>query len=113
MSKSDDLTKKLSYSRSNFWKQASKAEQEKALVFCEGYKNFLDAAKTERECIDFYDKKLGNEGFSEINSSKNSKKVFISLLNKDQGWVKLQHIIKHQSAISGKLGSMVILLNIP
>ena len=76
MSKSDDLQKKLSYSRSNFWKQASKTEQEQAFVFCEGYKNFLDTAKTERECIDFYDKKLENEGFSEINSSKKSKKVF-------------------------------------
>ena len=58
MKKTDELKKKLTYKRKNFWNEATVKEQKTALDFSEGYKNFLDECKTERESIEFYVKEL-------------------------------------------------------
>ena len=43
------LKEKLSYKLSNVWEKSSEDEKKTAFEFCEGYKTFLDIAKTERE----------------------------------------------------------------
>lgn len=43
------LKEKLSYKLSNVWEKSSEEEKHFAFEFCEGYKSFLDIAKTERE----------------------------------------------------------------
>ncbi len=83
MSKAKELNKKLSYKRKNFWKGATQKESDKATNFSEGYKEFLNIAKTERESIDFFAKELKNRRFSDIDSGKKSKKIFRLSRNKN------------------------------
>ena len=47
-----ELKEKLFYSPEHGAKRISDEELKKADAFCEGYKKFLDAAKTERESVD-------------------------------------------------------------
>ena len=47
----EDLRKKLFYTAPHAAQKMSPAEIGKADAFCEGYKDFLDAAKTEREAV--------------------------------------------------------------
>ncbi|RLC52331.1 MAG: aminopeptidase [Candidatus Cloacimonadota bacterium] len=76
MTKTKELTEKLTYSRKNFWQEASKKEQKAAFDFSEGYKTFLDICKTERETIDFFADVLKQKGFENIDSDPKDKKVF-------------------------------------
>ncbi|MCF7857810.1 MAG: aminopeptidase [Candidatus Cloacimonetes bacterium] len=76
MKKTEELRKKLVYTRTNFWKEAPGKEQKAALDISEEYKKFLNECKTERETIDYYIKKLEKEGFNDINTGKKTKKVF-------------------------------------
>ena len=85
MKKTDELRKKLTYERKNFWNEASAKEQKDALKLSEGYKNFLDKCKTERESIEFYVKELEKQGYKEIENGKKSKKVFRVSRNKNAG----------------------------
>ena len=85
MKKTDELKKKLTYSRKNFWNEASVKEQKAAQNFSEGYKNFLDECKTERESIDYYVKELEKQGYKEIEKAKKSNKVFRISRNKNAG----------------------------
>ena len=39
----------LSYEKKNYFEQASKHERKEMYAYAEGYKHFLDVAKTERE----------------------------------------------------------------
>ena len=75
MKKSEELTKKLTYSRKNFWKQF-KEENQVAFDYSEGYKAFLDACKTEREATRFYEKILKEKGFKEVSESTGGKKFY-------------------------------------
>lgn len=55
------------------------AEVEKAAEFCEGYKTFLDAGKTERECVTAAVKMLKAAGYQELDvkaSYKPGDKVY-------------------------------------
>ena len=45
------------------WKQKSKEEIKEIFEFCEGYKTFLDAAKTEREAVKHIQNLLSKQGF--------------------------------------------------
>ena len=45
-----DLEKELLWEAPHIAKEAP-AEREEASAFCEGYKAFLNAGKTERECV--------------------------------------------------------------
>ncbi|MCD6177233.1 MAG: aminopeptidase [Candidatus Cloacimonetes bacterium] len=85
MKKTEELKKKLTYSRKNFWNEASTQEQKAAFNFSEGYKNFLNECKTERESIEFYVKELKKQGYKEIDNGKKSKKVFRVSRNKNAG----------------------------
>jgi len=85
MKKTEELKKKLIYSRKNFWNEASAKKQKAAFNFSEGYKNFLNECKTERESIEFYVKELEKQGYKEIDNGKKSKKVFRVSRNKNAG----------------------------
>ncbi len=76
MKKAKDLMKDLAYDRKNFWKEASKEDQNAAMDFSEGYKKFLDNAKTERETIKFYAKQLAERGYENIDADAKGKKVY-------------------------------------
>ncbi|MCF7794024.1 MAG: aminopeptidase [Candidatus Cloacimonetes bacterium] len=76
MSKAEDLSKKLTYNRKSFWTEAKKTEQKSAFKFAEGYKKFLDEAKTEREAIRYYEKIFKEKGFKNIDEKNAGKKVF-------------------------------------
>ncbi|MBS6645737.1 MAG: aminopeptidase [Clostridiaceae bacterium] len=47
--------------------KAAPEQVEQAAVFCEGYKKFLDAGKTERECVKEAEQMLVNAGYQEFN----------------------------------------------
>jgi aspartyl aminopeptidase len=68
------LQDKLSYNTKNAWEKSSEEYKSEAFKFCEGYKNFLDKAKTEREFTEevvIEAKKNGFLAFSElVNSGK-------------------------------------------
>lgn len=51
--------------RQSGWKRKSKEEIEQVFAFCEGYKRFLDRAKTEREAVADVRKALEENGFAE------------------------------------------------
>jgi len=56
-------------------------EIEKAFAFCEGYKNFLDTGKTERECIEWTISLLEKNGykpFDPLKTYKKGDKVFLA-----------------------------------
>lgn len=76
MSKLEDLSKKLIYSKKSFWSDATKKDQKAAFNFAEGYKLFLDKAKTEREAIKFYDSILKDKDFADIDKQPSGKKIY-------------------------------------
>jgi aspartyl aminopeptidase len=57
------------------WKTKSKEEIKAVFAFCEGYKRFLDAAKTEREAAEFIERYLLEQGFSRDTTSKRTVRV--------------------------------------
>lgn len=76
-----ELQKKLFYKRENLGKTMSDDEIKKADDFCEGYKAFLDAGKTERLAAAEAVRLCKENGFSEFVSGKKYKagdKVYVS-----------------------------------
>jgi aspartyl aminopeptidase len=57
------------------WKRKSKDEIREIFAFCEGYKRFLDAAKTEREAIKEIREKLDLHGFNDEMKGPNTYKI--------------------------------------
>ena len=49
--KKSKLEEKLKFKQKNGWEKLSKTKEKKIYKFCEGYKNFLEIAKTEREAV--------------------------------------------------------------
>ena len=84
MKKSEDIRKKLSYSRKNFWLDTTKHEQKIALKFSENYKKFLTSCKTERECIEYLVSDLTSKSFVNIDQmgATNSRFVYRVFKNK-------------------------------
>ena len=65
--------------------ESDKACKDKAFDFCEGYKKFIDAAKTERECVNFIiDKAKDYKEFdkNKVTSIKPGDKFYINNRNK-------------------------------
>ncbi|MBQ1984773.1 MAG: aminopeptidase, partial [Clostridia bacterium] len=60
-----ELAAELLNPRKNGFFQVTDEQIEKADEFCEGYKAFLDAAKTERESVDFAVEAAEKNGFVE------------------------------------------------
>ncbi len=64
------LKEELCFEKKHFNVQMSEEELLKADSFCEGYKNFLSSAKTERECVDYMIEKAGAKGFVPFDNKK-------------------------------------------
>ncbi|MCL2637265.1 MAG: aminopeptidase [Oscillospiraceae bacterium] len=71
--KSKELKEKLFIKRRNTAKIFTEAEQKKADKFCDGYKAFLDLAKTEREAVQQAVTELEKAGFSLFEAGKKYK----------------------------------------
>lgn len=72
-SKVKELKEKLFLEKKNAFLRMSDEEIEKCQKFCEGYKAFLNAGKTEREAAAFIENKAKEAGFSEFDKTKQYK----------------------------------------
>ena len=61
----EKLSERLTYKPELVWDSISAAEKERVFAFGEGYKRFLDNAKTEREAVSCIREEARNSGFSE------------------------------------------------
>lgn len=77
-----ELEKKLKIQGKLAWDRLEEPEREEAFRFSQGYKAFLDRAKTEREAVQEIIQAAKKEGFAEI-FQKNRRKKFFSV-NKDR-----------------------------
>ncbi|MDE7228966.1 MAG: aminopeptidase, partial [Oscillospiraceae bacterium] len=68
-----ELKEKLFLKRDNAFQRMSDAEIKKCDKFCEGYKMFLDKAKTEREAVVFIEREAKKCGFVPFDKSKTYK----------------------------------------
>ena len=64
-SQAKQLQDKLTYTRKNYYEEATEAERAEIYAYGEGYKTFLDNAKTEREACDYVVAQAKKKGFSE------------------------------------------------
>lgn len=64
-SKGKELMEKLSYKKQNYFESANTAERKEIFAYAEGYKAFLDAAKTEREACAVSVEMAKEAGFTE------------------------------------------------
>ncbi len=64
-SKGQELQKKLTYKKRNYYETASKEEKKEIFAYAKGYMAFLDAAKTEREACALSVEMAKAEGFTE------------------------------------------------
>ena len=65
MSEKNELREKLCFATKSAAKVFDSAKKEKAFAFAEGYKNFLNKAKTEREAVAFAAKLAEEKGLAE------------------------------------------------
>ncbi len=63
MATAEELKKQLGYEKKSFFETADDAEKEAALRYAEGYRDFIDCAKTERESVDWAVKAAEREGY--------------------------------------------------
>ena len=70
MSNAKDLKEKLFFQPKNGYTRLSEKQIEEAYSFCEGYKNFLNAAKTEREAVTESIRLAKQAGFEEYDKTK-------------------------------------------
>lgn len=68
-----ELKEQLFLQKKNAYLRMSDAEIKKCDKFCEGYKAFLDAAKTEREAADFIEREAKAKGFVPFDKNKTYK----------------------------------------
>ncbi|MCQ2499559.1 MAG: aminopeptidase [Lachnospiraceae bacterium] len=59
----------------NVWNKYSIAELKKVDAFADGYREFLDSSKTERECVDTIVNLLEKDGYVELSKATKSNKV--------------------------------------
>ena len=69
-SKVDSLKEKLFYKRENAAEKLTQSEVAEADAFCEGYKDFLNRAKTEREATAFMEVRAKAHGFEKFEPEK-------------------------------------------
>ena len=60
--------------KENLWKHYTDKEKKEVFKFSEGYKKYIDEAKTEREFVELTIEKLEKKGFININEKKTLKK---------------------------------------
>ena len=59
--------------KENLWKNYSEKKKEEIFDFAEGYKKYLDSAKTEREFVVVTEEELKKNNFVNINEKKRFK----------------------------------------
>lgn len=75
------LKEKLCFEKEHFSVAMTDEECKKADEFCEGYKHFLDVARTERECVDYVLERAEKNGFVPFDVNKTYKagdKVYLN-----------------------------------
>ncbi len=65
-SKGQKLQEQLSYTKKNYFELADEKERKEIFEYAEGYKHFLDQAKTEREACDVSVEMAKKKGFTEF-----------------------------------------------
>ena len=60
--------------KDNLWKKYTEKQKSQVFKFSDGYKKYIDAAKTEREFVEITIEKLEKNGFTNIDKKKNKKK---------------------------------------
>jgi len=86
MKKTEELVNKLKYQRKNFWKEFPKTEQKRAFSFAEGYKDYLDRCKTDRESIEvMVDQALINN-YKDLEKNPKGNKVFRTFRQKNSAF---------------------------
>lgn len=88
----------LLYSTKNAWEKADEEEVKKALDFCEGYKAFLDRAKTEREAALEIERLAKEHGFVSIDDLISSGTAL-------KPGMKVYRIIKKKAAVLSVIGT--------
>lgn len=73
MGKESKVQQNLTYENQNVFAQLSKKEKETVFDFCEDYRKFISAAKTEREFCDDACRVLEASGFAPLEDKKNLK----------------------------------------
>nr|HID59124.1 aminopeptidase [Desulfobacterales bacterium] len=72
----EDLKNRLVRKPRLVWDTLSKAEKEAVFEFAEGYKAFLDRAKTEREAVQVIEEVAQKEGFKNIKKEETGRKFY-------------------------------------
>ncbi|MDP4182581.1 MAG: aminopeptidase [Bacillota bacterium] len=90
------LNEKLTYKSKNIWENSNEDEKKLAFQFCEGYKQFLDRAKTEREFTSEAVRKAEENGFISIDS--------LELEAKLKPGAKVYQVNRNKSIILGVIG---------
>ena len=75
------LKEELFFEKKHFSNQMSEEELAKADAFCEGYKDFLEKGKTERECVNYMVEAAEAKGFVAFDNKKTYKagdKVYLN-----------------------------------
>lgn len=75
---SSELKNKLASHRINAWDQISTQDNKNLEKYCAAYLQFLDAAKTEREAVDYILKSMPTFGYSDLNGKPKSDKYFFN-----------------------------------
>ncbi len=74
--------KKLVYTKKSGWDGITDKDLKSIMDFSEGYKSFLDEAKTEREAVRYIEEKAARHGYVNITKAKQGdKKLFINFDN--------------------------------
>jgi len=88
--KSDKQPKsQLLYEKRNFWKDANQGLIDSAMVFARGFKQFLNAVKTERETVTHTVDLLKAKGFKPIDQAKKGVRVYQVFRNKTMAFAIL------------------------
>ena len=91
------LQEKLTYTTKNCWEKSSEEEKSKAFEFCEGYKNLLNKAKTEREFAEEVKQLALLNGFISLDE-------IIKSNGKLTPGMKIYQVIRKKSVILGIMG---------
>ena len=67
-SKGEELKEKLFDQKTNGWLGVDLAGKDEIFNYCEGYLNFLNVAKTEREAVKYVKKTLDENGFKDVST---------------------------------------------
>ena len=75
--KKDSKESKFAYKKKSAWEIFSNEQIKKSYEFCNDYKKFLDAAKTEREAVDYINQKAKNAGKKIIINKDKSAAIIV------------------------------------